>query len=94
MSDFLSPNCANTPNCILLKAYFMNKMHELKNEICHLKNQLEDREKNSDTISMVSFYKSGICLLIGQNSFLKSELQQKQIIVEKTISFAKRSVKN
>ena len=41
-----------------MKAYFMNEIHELKNEICCLKNQLEDREKNSDSISSVNFYKS------------------------------------
>ena len=38
-----------------MKAYFMNKILELKNEICCLKNQFEDEEKNSDSISMVNF---------------------------------------
>ena len=44
---------------VAMKAYFMNKIHELKNEICCLKNQLEDGEKNSDSIYMVNFYKDG-----------------------------------
>ena len=68
---------------VAMKAYFMNKIHELKNEICCLKNQLEDGEKNSDNISKVNFYKSEFFLFKDQNSFLKAELQQKQIIVEK-----------
>ena len=41
-----------------MKVYFMNKIYELKNEIYFLKNQLEDWEKNSDSISMIKFYKS------------------------------------
>ena len=38
---------------------------------------------------MVNFYKSEISLLKDQNSFLKSELQQKQIIVEKLLDLQK-----
>ena len=72
-----------------MKAYFMNKIHELKNEICCLKNQLEDGEKNSDNISIVNFYKSEISLSKDQNSFLKLELQQKQLIVEKLLDLQK-----
>ena len=30
---------------VAIKAYFMNKIHGLKNGICCLKNQLEDEEK-------------------------------------------------
>ena len=62
---------------VAIKAYFMNEIYELKNEICFLKNQLEDGEKNSGSIYMITFYKSEIYLLKYQNSFLKSELQQK-----------------
>ena len=40
---------------VAMKAYFMNKIYELKNEICFLKNQLEDEEKSSDNISMIKF---------------------------------------
>ena len=54
-----------------------------------MKNQLEDGEKNSNSISMVNFYKSEISLLKDQNSFLKSKLQQKQIIVEKRLVLQK-----
>ena len=54
-----------------------------------MKNQLEDGQKNSDSISKVKFYKSDISLLKDQNSFLKSELQQKQIIVEKLLDLEK-----
>ena len=38
---------------------------------------------------MINFYKSEISLLKDQNSFLKSELQQKQIIVEKLLDLQK-----
>ena len=38
---------------------------------------------------MVNFYKSEISLLKIQNSFLKSELQQKQIIAEKLLDLQK-----
>ena len=64
----------------------------LKNEICCLENQLEDGEKNSDSTSMVNFYKSEIFLLKDQNPFLKSELQQK-IIVEKFLDLQKDQLK-
>ena len=67
----------------------MSKIRELKNEIFCLKNQLQDGEKNSDSVSVVNFYKSEISLLKDQNSFLKSELQQKQIIVEKLLDLQK-----
>ena len=70
---------------VAMKAYFMNEIYELKNEICCLKNKLENGEKRADSTSMVNFYKSEISLLKDQNSFLKSELQQKQIIVEKLL---------
>ena len=62
---------------VAMKAYFMKKIHELKNEICCLKNQLENEGKNSDGISILIFNKSEISLLKDQNSFLKSELEQK-----------------
>ena len=39
---------------VVMKAYFMNEIHELKNEICCLKNQLENGEKHSDSISICS----------------------------------------
>ena len=38
---------------------------------------------------MIKFYKSLIFLLNDQNSFLKSELQQKQTIVEKLLDLQK-----
>ena len=63
------------PQVVAMKAYFMNEIYELKNEICCLKNKLEDGEKRSDCTSMVNFHKSEISLLKDQNSFLKSELQ-------------------
>ena len=55
-----------------MKPYFISEIYELKNEICFLKNQLEDGEKNADSISMIKFYKSEIFLLKDQNSFLKT----------------------
>ena len=73
---------------VAMKAYFMNEIYELKSEICFFKKS-EDGEKNSDSISMIKFYKSEISLLKDQNSFLRSELQQKQIIVEKLLDLQK-----
>ena len=70
-------------------SYFMNKIHELKNEISCLRNKLEDKEKNSESISMVNFFKSDIFLLNDQISFLKSKLQEKQIIVKKLLYLQK-----
>ena len=67
----------------------MNEIYELKNEICFLKNPLEDGEENLDRISVIKFYKSEISLLKDLNCFLKSELQQKQIIVEKVLDLQK-----
>ena len=75
---------------VAMKAYFMNETYELKNEICCLKNKLEDREKRSDSTSMANFYKSEISLLKDQNSFLKSELQQRQVIVEKLLDLQQK----
>ena len=74
---------------VAMKACFMNRIHELGNKICCLKNQLKDGEKNSDSISMINLCKWKISLLKGQNSFLKSELQQKQVIVEKLLDLQK-----
>ena len=42
---------------VAMKAYFMNEIYELKNEICCLKNKLEDGEKSSDSTFMVNVYK-------------------------------------
>lgn len=53
---------ASLEQAVEMKAYFMNKILELKNEICYLKNQLKDGEKNWDSISMVNFYKSKMSL--------------------------------
>ena len=41
---------------VAIKAYFMNKILELKNEICCLKNQLEDGEKDSIVRRIVFHY--------------------------------------
>ena len=75
---------------VAMKAYFMNEIYELKKEICCLKNNLEDGEKRSDSTSMVNFYKSEISLLKDQNSFLKSELLQKQILVSKLLDLQQK----
>ena len=48
---------------VAMKAYFMNEIYELKNEICCLKKKIEDGEKRSDSTSIVNFYKSEIYLL-------------------------------
>ena len=51
---------------------------ELRSKTCCL--------KSSDNIDIIKFYKSEISLLKDQNSFLKSELQRKQLIVQKLLN--------
>ena len=55
-----------------MKAYFMNEIHELKNEICFLKNQLENGEKNSHSISYGCSYGVKFMFLYSE-TFLYSE---------------------
>ena len=72
---------------VAMKAYFMNEIYELKNEICCLKNKLEDGEKRSDNTSVVNFYKSEISLLKNHMNYYKQIIQ---IIVEKLLDLQQK----
>ena len=61
-----------------IKAYFMNEIYELKNEVDRLKQKVKDQDNMSD--------KAKLSLLEYENSFLKEELRNKQLIVEKLLN--------
>ena len=61
-----------------IKVYFMNKIYELKNEVDRLKQKVKDQDDMSD--------KAKLSLLEYENSFLKEELRNKQLIVEKLLN--------
>ena len=61
-----------------IKAYFMNEIYELKNEVDRLKQKVKDQDDMSD--------KAKLSLLEYENSFLKEELRNKQLIVEKLLN--------
>lgn len=72
---------------LLAQVVAMKKeIKELRGKTCCLKFHPEAEEKSSDNI--IKFYKSEISLLKDQNSFLKSELQRKQLIVQKLLNLS------
>lgn len=72
---------------LLAQVVAMKKeIKELRSKTCCLKFHPEAEEKSSDNIDIIKFYKSEISLLKDQNSFLKSELQRKQLIVQKLLN--------
>ena len=56
----------------------MNEIYELKNEVDRLKQKIKDQDKNISN-------KAKLSLLEYENSFLKEELRNKQLIVEKIL---------
>ena len=70
---------------VAIKAYFMNEIYELKREISQLKVQEKTGKCDSTEWSLTDILKSPIRILQEQNSFIKSELHQKQIIIEKLL---------
>ena len=79
---------------VAIKAYFMNEIYELKREISQLKGQEKTGKCDSSESTLTDILKSQICILQEQNSFIKSELQQKQIIIEKLLDINKNQIKN
>ena len=67
---------------VAIKAYFMNEIYELKREISQLKGQEKTGKCDSSELTLTDILKSQICILQEQNSFIKSELQQKQILLK------------
>ena len=79
---------------VAIKAYFLNEMYELKREISQLKGQEKTGKCGSSESTLTDILKSQICILQEQNCFIKSELQQKQIIIEKLLDINKNQIKN
>ena len=79
---------------VTIKAYFMNEIYELKRAISQLKGREKPRKCDSSESTLTDILKSQICILQEQNSFIKSELQQKQIIIEKLLDINKNQIKN
>ena len=74
---------------VAIKAYFMNEIYELKREISQLKVQEKTGKCDSSESTLTDILKSQIRILQEQNSFIKSELHQKQIIIEKLLDINK-----
>ena len=81
---------------VAIKGYFMNEIYELKREISQLKGQEKTENCDSSEATLTDIFKSQICILQEQNSFIKSELQEKQIIIEKLLDINKnhKKIKN
>ena len=61
-----------------IKASFMNEIYELKNEVERLKQKVKDQDNDMSD-------KAKLSLLEYENLFLKEELRNKQLIVEKLL---------
>ena len=76
-----------TAQLVAMKAFFMNEVFELKNEMAQLKEASLNAEncfseKNLDTENL----KYQISLLQRENTFIKTELNNKQHIIEKLLN--------
>ena len=72
----------------------MNEIYEFKREIGQLKGQVKTGKCDSSESTSTEILKSKICILQEQYVFIKSELQQKQIIIEKLLDLNKNQIKN
>ena len=79
---------------VAIKAYLMNEICELKCEISLLKVWEKTGKCDSSELTLTDILKSEICIFQEQNSFMKSELHQKQIIIEKLLDINKNQIKN
>ena len=84
----------NHTQLVDIKAYFVSEIDGLKKEIKSLKQQVNCKDnlvaKNNSEILL----KSQISFLQEQNSFIKTELQQKQIVIEKLLDLQKNRFQN
>ena len=78
---------------VAIKAYFINDIYELKRKKSQLKVQEKIGRRGSSESTLTGVLKSQICILQEQNSFIKSELHQKQIIIEKLLDINKNQIK-
>ena len=77
-----------------IKAYFMNGIGELKKQIKSLKQQVNCMDKLLAENNSEILLKSQISFLQEQNYFIKTELQQKQIVIEKLLDLQKNRFQN
>ena len=87
-------SCDVDVHLVTIKAYFMNEIYELKREISQLKVQEKTGKCDSSESTLTDILKSQIRILQEQNSFIKSELHQKQVIIEKLLDVNKNRVIN
>ena len=92
-SNNLSQN--NHIKLVDIKVYFMNEIDELKKEIKRLKQQVNYcRHKLVGENNSKTSLKSQISFLQEQNSFIKTELHQKLIVIEKLLDLQKNRFHN
>ena len=75
----------NHTQLVDIKAYFLSEIDGLKKEIKSLKQQVNCKDKLVGKNNSEILLKSQISVLQEQNSFIKTELQQKQIVIEKLL---------
>ena len=75
----------NHTQLVDIKAYFMSEIDGLKKEIKSLKQHVNCKGKLVAENNSEILLKSQISFLQEQNSFIKTELQQKQIVIEKLL---------
>ena len=84
----------NHTQLVDIKAYFMSEIEGLKKEIKSLKQQVNCKDKLVAENNSEILLKSQISFLQEQNSFIKTELQQKQIVIEKLLDLQKNRFQN
>ena len=72
----------------------MNEIDELKKEMKILKQQVNCKDKLVAENNSEILLKSQISFLQEQNSFIKTELQQKQIVIEERSDLQKNRFQN
>ena len=70
--------CNFNAQIVVIKAYFMNEVYKLKSEVGRLKQKIKDQDNDMSD-------KAKLSLSEYENSFLKEELRNKQLIVEKLL---------
>ena len=94
-ADFLSNSSQNNhAQLVDIKAYFINEIGGLKKEIKSLKQQVNCKDKLVAESNSEILLKSQISFLLEQNSFVKTELQQTQTVIEKLLDLKKNQFQN
>ena len=78
---------------VAIKAYFMNEIYE-REETWNKSAESPGKDNDTSKSALIDILKSQVCILQQQNFFMKSELHQKQIIIEKLLDTNKNQRKN